>query len=891
MFASLRKLMILTAVVALGLFGLAVSAAQADDKPEFPKFEEVTKGTEVRDGFLKLYHDKEKDRLFARIPGGMLGKPFLMTVSIADGPVFAGWQWMDVPVYFERFDKQLVLMAADPRYKKGNGSTVADVIARTYTDTIITKVAIKTLAGGDPVIDLNDLLKGNLTSMVSPFGGLDGSLSRYSVVKSFPNNTNIAVEGPAGGQMVRIYFSLMRLPEGNGYQPREADSRIGYFMTVLKDWSAPHNAETTFTRYINRWQLRKVDPSAEVSDVKPEDQIVFYIEKTVPVEFRHYVREGILEWNKAFEKAGLRNAIVVYQQTDTNEFADLDPEDARYNFFRWIVSGDAFAMGPSRVNPYTGQILDADIIFDDAFIRNMMMDFDIRGPKAELTHIDPGLDDFLADHPQWDFRVESFLDPAEDTPSPVEQHAEWLAKSPFHHHCETCQIGRGAVRQMATASLWASKGGCGRLPEAFLGQMLKETVTHEVGHTLGLRHNFKASTWRTLDEIRNMPLDTPEATTASVMDYNAFVFAEDPEKQGVFVSRTIGPWDYWVIDYGYRHFTPGKEEGAPKNEQEMLAKIASRCTEPALAYATDEDTSLFQPDPSTNRWDMGKDPIDFAQDNLARARRLWKDGLDWAVNDGDSYSKARRAFGLLLSNYAQGMSFATRIIGGQYIHRDHKGDSPDRLPIEPVSAAEQRRALAFLGDTVLSCKDFEFAPEMLNSLAAGRWGHWGSDSYSRELDYNVHDRVRSVQGMVLFQLMSPPTLNRLWDAQIKYRPDEDIFSVPELFHTLSDSIWTELSDNGLKGTYTTRKPLINSFRRNLQREHLQRLIDLTLAPPGAGIVADVHSVARLSLKDLGGSIQNALEQRGSRMDDYSRAHLIDCQRRIEQAMAAEFVAR
>jgi len=141
-----------------------------------------------------------------------------------------------------------------------------------------------------------------------------------------------------------------------------ADDRVGYFLTVLKDFSDKKDDEH-FVRYINRWSLQKADPSAKLSP--PRDPIIFYMEKTVPINLRPYVRAGIEEWNKAFEKLGFSNAIEVRQQRDDD---DWDPEDVRYNTFRWITAGAGFAIGPSRVNPFTGQILDADIIFDSDFM-------------------------------------------------------------------------------------------------------------------------------------------------------------------------------------------------------------------------------------------------------------------------------------------------------------------------------------------------------------------------------------------------------------------------------------------------------------------------------------------------------------------------------------------
>jgi len=139
-------------------------------------------------------------------------------------------------------------------------------------------------------------------------------------------------------------YSLSTIPESSkNYKPRKADDRVGYFLTTRLDWQKDYKQDTLFDRYINRWHLEKRDPSLKLS--APKNPIVWYIEKTVPVQYRRWVKEGILEWNKAFEKCGYLDAIEVVQQEDYDpRTKDLDPEDVRYNFFRWIVTGRGFAM-------------------------------------------------------------------------------------------------------------------------------------------------------------------------------------------------------------------------------------------------------------------------------------------------------------------------------------------------------------------------------------------------------------------------------------------------------------------------------------------------------------------------------------------------------------------
>ncbi len=890
-----------TRLAAMFAVVLAISAfatgALGGPEDKFPKFEEVTKDMKVVDGFFTLYHDEESDKLLARIPASMLKVPFLFATSISKGPFFAGWQSGDSAVYFEKIDTQLALVGVDPRIKKDVNGPVSDVIRRTYTDPIITATRIVTMAGSDPVIKLDDLLKSDLSGAGMIFGGsVDGRLSRYGEIRNYPQNVlipvDLVVRRGQGGQKAGIYYSISTLPQNNGYTPREADPRVGYFLTVVKDWTTPHTEDTTFKRYINRWHLRKVMPSESVSDVMPEDQIVFYIENTVPVRFRHYVREGILEWNRAFEKAGLRNAVVVHQQTDT-KYADIDPEDVRYNFFRWIVSGTPFAMGPSRVNPFTGQILDADIIMDDSYVRFFNAQYDVLGPKPVTGHTDKPFEMLMAMYPDYAPRSTSPCALVQETKGdPTQAFFDHLDHTWGHknNRCR-CEIARGGQMHLAMAGMLSMRNTGLPLNERFVGQAIKETVMHEVGHTLGLRHNFKASSWRSLEEIQSIKADEYKPLVASVMDYNPYNYAAVEDQQGHFATPTLGPYDDWAIEYGYRQFNSADwGEGGPKDEQTMLAHIASRSVEDGLAYATDEDTSFFYPDPYVNRWDKGDDPVAFALNQLETVQRLFEDGLDWAVEDGESYSKARRVFNQLIGAQSFGGIVAARVVGGQDISRDFKGDENARSPVRVLDAKMQRAALSYLGENVFSDDVYRFTPDLLNNLAAGRWSHWGSDDYDGRLSFDIHDRILGIQSIVLTVVMNPITVGRIYDAELKVPTSEDAFTVAELFESLTGMIWSEL-DAGAKDNYTVREPMISSFRRQLQREYLQRLINITLAKPGFRLKADAQAVVRIKLDELGEKIEKKLDKHSQDLDVYSRSHLSDVQRRIEAALDAEFVAR
>ncbi len=869
------------------------------DKPDYPKFEEVTKDytlmpvistKEGESPFLSLYWNEKKDSLLAVIPKSMLGKQFLMASSIAAGPAFTGFMWDDHVVQVEERDKKLVFIEPDLRYKKAEKTTVEDVVARTYTDRILTVVPILTKKGADFVIELDKVFKADFAGISQFYGGqVDASLSRWAERKCFPKNIELNVNTAimrgreGGGEQAMVHYSISELPNTD-YKPREADNRIGYFLTVVKDWGRDHSDKTIFRRYINRWNVKKADPKAEVSDVDPATQIVFYIEKTVPVKYRRYVREGILEWNKAFEKAGFRNAIAVLQQTDT-VYNDLDPEDVRYNFFRWIVSGRAFAMGPSRAHPLTGEILDADIIFDDSFARVWEMQYGILSAKGPAAAYDPQVLSFLEAHPEWNFvpQEAKLLPDMKHSYCGVDPSFSPAMMERLSHQHGFCTYADGMMHEMAFNAALLKASGNAAMTEEFVGQMIKEVATHEVGHTLGLRHNFKASSWLPLDKILANK-DSNEAVGASVMDYNPGLFAQSKEEQGNFVTQTVGPYDVWAIQYGY---SVPKEGG---KEEDLVKSIASRSTEPGHAYATDEDTSVFAPDPLVNRYDNGDDPIAYANHRINMIERLRDDMVDWAVEEGEGYNRLRRAFDMMLFEYGRCTQFVARQVGGAYVNRHHKGDPNAQDPYVVVSPEKQRAALDLLVQKVFADSAFTFDPALVNKLAAGRWGHWDSDEYDSQIDYPLHNRIAGVQYWAMFYLLNPFTLTRVYDSELKVPSDQDTITVPEIMTKTISAIWSELNDGPDGKTYTNRQPYISSIRRSLQRQHLNILLNLAVAQPDGRMPSDVHAVTRLKLKGLSEQIALVLKN-GTGLDDFCRAHLSESKDRIEKALDANFVIR
>jgi hypothetical protein len=908
-----------TAIVPAGAQTAPAGApATRPEPPKWPDFKEVTKDMTATSGMFTLYRhnpedpSKDQSRLLCQIPRGLMKADLLFATSISRGP-YAGFMWDDYLVRFEMVGRNVVMKVPDARYVQTPGQPVTDAVTRTYTDSYLAAMPIVTMNGADPVVDLGQVLMGPTVGLPIGMSGLFGmssmamprrDLSQYTKVKVFPDNAlidvDLAVGGRgAGGTTLGVSYAFRKLPDARAYQPRVADERVGYFTTVRQDWNIKYHERENIVRYVNRWDIKKKDPSLELSP--PDKPIQFIIEKTVPLQWRKYVQDGIAEWNKAYEKLGIVNAIVVQQQTEDNEFANVDPEDARYNFIRWIVTGNAFAMGPSRADPRTGQILDADIIFDDSLLRVYWEDFDIFGPGPVSTIMGPELPQFLAQNP-------AFI-PAGQTPEQVMAAAKNTAGELLYqstHHAgqaggpkpnvsarmrshATCNFAAGLKHQMAFTNIAATATGK-KIPDKFIGEQIKHITAHEVGHTLGLRHNFKSSSWLSLEEIRRRRDNTDEPTFGSVMDYNPILFfaGDDVTKMRHVVTPCIGPYDYWAIEYGYK--TPGREDGS---EKEMLAKIGQQGTKREHAYATDEDVmGMTSPDPLANRFDMGENPLDWARTRVELCDALMKDIKKWAIRKDEPSHYLRQTFMTIMFERARNMLYVSRLVGGQLHNRNRPGDPEAKPALVLLDPKQQRDAIAMLGETIFKDEFFMVEPELLNDLGPSRWWDWASTTDTR-LDLPVHQMINSLQSYALLNLTSPQALQRVYDAELKSKA-EDKFTAAELVVAVRQMIWGGLNNIPEDAQYTNAKPLFTSIRRNLQKQHLQYLLATADSQPGRLVSPDLRNMVRFALRELSeqiGSVQDRTKSgaNGSRLDFATRAHLNETKSEIDRVLDAPHI--
>ena len=857
----------------------AADAAKGSKPPFAVALKDATKVA----GLIPLW--RKDDKVYAELTENLLGKEFFVLISIArgigDGPVIGGMSWGDGDDWiwvFRKVDDTIQVSRKSVRFFATKGSPEEMAVDFAYTDSVLFSLPIVTTGpSGGHVIDLGSVFLTDLPQISNSLSGFSFARDRssWASVKGFTDNVELRVTATYGssgrmnfdtvpdarGVTITVHYSLSFLPQ-NAYKPRLADDRVGYFVTALKDFSQKVD-EDRFVRYVNRWNLEKAEPSAAVSP--PKKPIVFWIEKTVPFKYRQSIRNGIEAWNEAFEKAGFANAIEVRQQP---EVTDWDPEDVNYNTFRWITAGAGFAMGPSRVNPRTGQILDADIIFDADFLQFWRTEYETFTPQAVAMLTGGGPDALL--HPT----------------------------TACGHGCG-CRLFDGHARETALAmtalAANAEKALSEEDKENLVTQGLTLVTMHEIGHTLGLRHNFKGSALRSLADFNDVTKTNASGGSTSVMDYIPVNIVPKGRVQGDFYAAKLGPYDLWAIEYGYKPLLGG----SPDAELPELDKIASRGGEPALAYATDEDTSWGDPDPLSNKFDLGSDLLEFAKTRAELVAQVMPKIVERFTADDEGYQRVRQAFGVLLAAHGQAMYTASRLIGGLHSSRAHKDDPNAPPPFRVVDPAKQREALALLESQMFSAKPFSFPPELYNQLVATQWYHWGSKPVDRE-DYPVHDVVFMWQDRVLSRLLDPLTLNRIRDSELKVPADQDAFTVAELLDRLSMAVLVELETIG-SGGYTNRKPAIPSFSRSLQRSYVDKLARLALGGGrfgGAGQIIvlggapvsetnpDAQALAAQQLRTVGGRVKALLAKADVKFDDATLAHLVDLDGRIQKVLDA-----
>jgi hypothetical protein len=795
-----------------------------------------------------------------------VGKPFLLSVNISNSVgergMYAsqmGPSWM---VEFRRVGNLLQLVAKNTDFRAaGGGAALETLVRQGFSDSLLGAAPVASAEHPQRksfLVDASFLLSdlpSYSTRLESAYRlpyGLDRANSSFESARSDAHLTTlnarmhfataripapplvappVPVPTPPTttpdprSLFVGYVFNLMQLPE-TPMAPRAADPRLGHFADSYTDYGTDLKPNQR-VHHILRWRLEKKDPQAAMSE--PVQPITFWLDRNIPERYRKSVEAGVLEWNKAFERIGYKGAIAVRQQPDDAPFDNMDSGHAS---IRWFVGADAgMAIGPSQSDPRTGEILDADIAMSDVFTRGAR-----RVASEDLNSL-----------------------PAAPLALGLHSHG---GSDMF------CNYATGAMQEMGFAFdlLEARADIAPDSPEAeaFVQAVVKDTITHEVGHTLGLKHNFKASTAVSRAQLQDKSYTEANGISNSVMDYNPFNLATRGERQASLNNNTLGAYDYWAIEYAYKPFDRAQEAAE-------LGKIAARSSEPALTYADDADAGGYGPneglDPLANRFDLGDDPLAWYRKRLELSKELWERVQARGPKVGDDPLRERR---VLISGFRQLREMpqlAAKYVGGMNVVRDLPGTT-GRPTYRPVDPGKQREALQFLTQGIFSVDSFRFRPEFLANLSPdfNEWDRGGPVS--------IPAVVQGLQVQALDRLMGGGTAQRVLDLPA-YLPEAQrrgVISLNEVYSTLQSAVWSELKSG----------QEIERMRRNLQREHLRRVqLLLTRAP---NMPADALSLVRLNATQLQADLRTASARNG--LSPESRAHLLESLTTVNEALKA-----
>jgi hypothetical protein len=847
------------AVAAAAAAASAAAAAAQSAKP----FADVVKDAHEMPGLFRVW--QKDDKVWLEIAPNQFDTPFFFSVNLSRGLgeklFFGGMMGASHIVYFHRLGTtQVQLLARNTNYFAQPNTPQARGVSDAFSDSLLAAAPV----ASQPHPERKSILIEANILLFADIPGANGALERayrqgYSfdprnsgIVKARATPELVAVDVNAHYALQRVaqppvvpgpmpatpppatvpdirslflgfYYNFAKLPE-EPMRPRTADDRIGYFMNSRYDFSSDSKL-TPRVNYIHRWRLEKKDPAAEMSE--PKQPIVFWLDRNIPEKYRQAVIDGVQEWNKAFEKIGFKNALEARIQPDD---ADFDTLDARHASIRWMTTARPLfgGIGPSQVDPRSGEILDADIGIDPVRFRNRRF---MRVEQIPLPSTIPG---FL-EHPE-----------------------------------RICQLQDYAAQEMNFAlDLLEARGDIdpdGPEAEAFVLADVKDVVMHEVGHTLGLRHNFRASMIYSQEQLNDAEFTREHGIAGSVMEYNAVNIALNGERQGSYGMHTLGPYDYWAIEYGYAEIPLGEESA-------RLQRIAGRNAEPLLAYATDEDSS-FAIDPEANQADLGNDPLNFARRRLILARELWDRWQSRDLKAGESYSVLRRTVMRGLIVVGQSSSTVAKYIGGVSTMRDHAGST--RAPLTPIVAAKQREALKIIESGLFSADSFRFKPEFMRRMQVDyldRNDMYGVGLSTPGVDYSLTGQVLAIQRTVLDSLMSEAIAQRILDSEVKLDNPKAGFHLSELYESLHRSIWSELRSG----------QDISPLRRNLQREHLARVANAMIRP-SVSMPPDARALLRQDARVLRDELQAAATKSGWSKE--TKAHVAEGLSTLDEALKA-----
>jgi hypothetical protein len=592
-----------------------------------------------------------------------------------------------------------------------------------------------------PIIDITALFVSEVPDAFAlefmqyfHMNAVDPKRSFIESVKAFPQNIDIRFQQtwvPSAAELRKnvedeservpamlgfiFHTSWLLLPE-QPMEPRFADERVGYFSVPVDDYGTNEHGKVR-RAFIQRYRLQKKNPDATVSDpVKP---IVFYMSNEVPEKWRPYIKAGIEDWQKVFEKAGYSNAIFARDAPTNEQDPTWDPEDVRYNVIRWTPSGRQNAMGPAVVDPRSGEVISSHAIFWHDVLRLVET---------------------------WYFTQASPLNPK-------------AQKLP--------------------------------LPDDVIGEMLRYVVSHEIGHALGLRHNFKGHSAYSVAQLRDPQWTSKWGTSASIMDYARLNYVAQPG-DGAYLLPKFGPYDYFAIDWGYRSFSNGM---SCDDEWPQLDELAAmQVGDPMLRFGGEDDYATLDPMVNTNV--IGADPIAAAELGLRNIDRVMPLLIPGTTKLGGDYTRLREMYQALMVQRYRELSAVAKLVGGVEETRYQAGRGT--VPFQSIDAARQRAAVKFLLANAWAIPRPLLDPDVLRRIGPSG----GADS------------LQGTNVQLLRQILDPGVFQRMAEAR-QAQPTGQAYEGRGLLGDLNDGLFQELD---------AKKPVVELYRRELQRNYVTLLL-------------------------------------------------------------------
>jgi hypothetical protein len=798
---------------------------------------EKTKASKKLEGLFPLFQDSATGNVMMLVNKEQLNKEYIYFSYTVDGVVAAGHfrgSFRDNKVFTIRrhFDK-IEFTVLNTGYYFDPSNPVSKAAKANISEAILSsqKIVAEDTKKGEILIDASALFLSENLQQIKPsfrpgsmgfqLGSLSKDKTKFVSLRNYEKNTDLIVEyvydnpNPVfgGGKEITderavsivVQHTLIEAPK-NDFKPRYDDPRIGYFSEQVEDMTSTE--AVAYKDLIHRWHLVKKDTNAAISE--PVEPIVWWIENTTPQEFRATIKEAGEKWNIAFEKAGFKNAVVVKEQPDT---ADWDAGDIRYNVLRWTSSPQPpfGGYGPSFVDPRTGQILGADIMLEYIFVTNRM-------------------------------RQEQIFD--------ANSSNEFAPKTSFKNFCD-------AHDHLHQSTLFGNQvlevQGLSQIDKReYMKQSLYYLVLHEMGHTMGLNHNMKASQMLKPNQIHNKAITREIGLIASVMDYPAANVAKDKSKQGDYFTTRPGPYDLWAIEFGY-----ASSLSDPKLESERELKLLSKANDTLLIFGNDADDmrgSYSGIDPRINVNDLSGDAISYGIERIQLSLDLMSKIKDKYSKPNQSYQELKQAYAILQNEYFQQTNVIVKYIGGVYVNRAFVGQPGEGKAYTPVPLADQKRAMNALSQYAFSANAYGVQNNLYPYLQSQRRGF---SFFSNTEDPKINERVLNYQSSLLMHLTNATVLRRLTNSRMY----GNTYTVMAMFNDLTTAIFK--GDNGA----------VPSFRYNLQDAYADRLITIVKAN---NFDAVSQAAALVQLK--------AIEKMPAGANEEAKAHALLLNQKIKQGL-------